>query len=489
MKIEHTTYDQTHGGPSTGRPSAPSASPPEPLPEMTTFLMLERRLEKGVREKERATARIHLSDARSPKSKPTVRKHSSRPNQTPPPLRRKSNFSETLRECLGSHKSTNEKNDRNPDMNEMTKIHVLRDRIREGKLEKTVPPAHVPETDVRLAPPRSRNPALEPSSPGDSRSKKPSPTPSKFTEFIDKGADILDETRKDLAGTFLPPFENLNYPSFSHSRKKPRRNSDASDMSFCCIGEIESAKDVEAPTKETQALKKRQQQSATRLSGEGTNPWSQPPAAACRLCRRPGVRGIRGLCNECETDFVRPKAGQYEFLFPSNEEDGIKPTPPLKDLEILISKTSKRTKEVGAKRKSISHPNIDKKERHKPEGSVKAELRMTGTDNYPQIIKLAQQQKSHEAIIDGESDDEKYKSWQTPEMRAEYERTKSLFKRWSNWNEADDFESFGKEHSSAPFIAREGARPETGGRRCSEFYDFYDELLREHGAKTDRRAR
>ena len=524
MKIEHTTYDQTHGGRSTRRPSAPSASQnmtgsstsrprhsekkflsadderpvtiwprtdtsrPKPLPEITIFLILEQRPQKEVREKERATARVHFSDARSPKIKSTTRKHSSQPNQAPPPLRRKPNFSETVRECLGSLKSTNEKNDTIPEMDEMTKVHILRDRIREGKLEKTVPPAHVSGTEVRLAPPRSRNPALKPPSPEASGNKKPSPTRTKFTEFIDKGADVLDETRKDLAGTFLPPFENLNYPSFSRSGKKLRRNSDVSDTSFCCIGETESAKDVEAPTKEIQALKKQQQHNATRLSGEGTNPWSQPPAATCRLCRKPGVRSIRGLCNECETDFIRPKTNQYEFLLPSNEEDGIKPTPPLKDLEILIVKTSKMTKEVGAKSKSISHPNLDKKESHKRNGSVGTELKMTDTGNYPQIIIPTQRQKSHEAIIDGESGDEKYKSWQTPEMRAEYERSKSLFKRWSDCYEADDFEGFGKKDSSAPHVGQEGARLETGESRCSEFYGFYDELLREHGAKTDRRA-
>jgi hypothetical protein len=158
--------------------------------------------------------------------------------------------------------------------------------------------------------------------------------------------------------------------------KKPIRNSDASDLSFYCIGETEATKPADLPAKEIQVLKKRQAQNSARVSGEGTDPWTQAPPAACRLCRKPGVRGIRGLCNDCETDFIRPKTRRFEFS--SSDEDEIKPTPPLKDLEFLRQNNAKKVKEVGAQRKSVPHPNQTRTESGK-QRSVKAELKMTGT--------------------------------------------------------------------------------------------------------------
>ena len=523
MKIEHITYDESRRERSGQRSSAPSAietttissnprprpsqnnsptvdderpitmwprtdvSPPEPPPEMTTFVMLERRLEKEARETQRATGRVHFTDEKSPKSKPA----SMKPIQPPPPLRRKPNFSETLRECLRSPKSANETDVKTPKMSEMSKFHVLRERMREGKLEKAIPPAYGRATEGRLAPPQSRNPALQPPPPGASRSKKRRSAQQKISNFIDSGADVLDETRRDLSGKFLPPFENLSYPSFPRFSKKSRRHSDASDISFCCVGDNESAKEVEASTKEVEALKMRQQQNAMRLSGEGANPWTQPPSAACRLCSKPGVRGVRGLCNDCETDFMRPTPNQYEFSSSSDEEDEIKPTPPLKDMQLLALKTAKTTEEVGAKCTSTSYPSLDGRERQKPEDSVKAELKMTGADHYPRMIKPAQKQKSYEAIVDYESDDDRYRSWQTPEMRAEYERTKSLFRKWPDCYEKNAFESFENEGRPAPAVTGGGVAPGTDKSTCSGFYGFYDELLSEHGAETfsDHRAR
>jgi hypothetical protein len=69
-------------------------------------------------------------------------------------------------------------------------------------------------------------------------------------------------------------------------------------------------------------------------------------------------------------------------------------------------------------------------------------------------------------------------------MRAEYERTKSLFKRWSDCYGTDDFENFEKEHGSVPPVHPEEIRSKTVKGQDSDFYGFYDDVLNEHGAKT-----
>jgi hypothetical protein len=323
---------------------------------MTTFLMLEQRLEKEAR-KAKVTQRPRSSEAKGLASKIT-RQPIPQPYQKPPPLRRKPNFSENLRECLGSPKTSAKKTEEKEE--KTTKVYTLRDAIRAGRLERVIPPPQTPETEERLVPPKLLIPSIESAPPRTSHSKKTASASGKVTELIDRGADILNETRKELAGKFLPPFDHVNYPSFSRASKNSRRSSDSSDLSFCCIGENEPTKNIKAPTEEVQiptmeaqALKKRQQQYSERLSGQGTNPWSEPRPVVCRLCRKPGVRGIRGLCNDCETDFMRPKTRKYEFHLSSDEDDEIKPTPPLKDVKLL---TAKEAKQVGAKRKSLLKP-------------------------------------------------------------------------------------------------------------------------------------
>ena len=193
----------------------------KPVPEVTTFLTLERRLEKEAREK---------AGAKTPKNKPTPIIPIYRPKEapSPPPLRRKPNFSESLRECLGNRKPTAEITHHKPEVEGIKRVHILRDRIREGKLEKIIPPPRVPGTEGRVATSRSKTPTP----PRTSHNKLPRSAPSKFVEFMDSGVELLDETRKDLAGKFRPPFEHLSYPSLPRLGKKPRPNTHSSDMSF-----------------------------------------------------------------------------------------------------------------------------------------------------------------------------------------------------------------------------------------------------------------
>ena len=328
MKIEHLTYDQCRGTRSTPQSSNSQSQ---------TVLLTSRR-------------RRHPEDKALPEA-------GERPvTMWPtPPLRRKPNFSETMRQCLGSPKPEAQKPAENKIL--VTKICTLREAVLAGKLEKAIPPSRSLDTHrYPVPPPRPQVPAAKPTSSRVRHSKKPFSKPTKFGDLIDRSANIFDETRKDLVSKFMPPFEHLHYPSFTHSDRKFRRNSDVSDMSFCCIGEQETEQ-----AQKVRGLISTHQQDLQRKSYEGSDPWVCYPARVCRLCRKPSVRGIRGLCNDCENDFIRPKTQKYEFVdFDGNVSEEIRPTPPLKDLKIL---TDRRRKELESKRKSVSHSNSYRRDR------------------------------------------------------------------------------------------------------------------------------
>jgi hypothetical protein len=515
MKIEHTTYNKNHTAQPTRRhPENSSGDKERPVtmwprteaspPEQETYLMLERRLEKEA-QRERSTPESRGREAQRPRSKPVAATVGTQTRRSHP-LRRKPNFSESLRECLGSPKPAAKKhveekqqttkiytlrdairagimeqavppltvpttNGRSAPpqpqaplvkQDQLTKLHTLRDAIRAGKLEQAIPPDGFAKTNGGPAPPRSQARVARPEPPSTSRQRKITSAPTKLGEFIDRGADILEETRKEISSKFKPPFEHLNYPSFTHSGRKSRRNSDASDMSFHCIGEQETES-----TEAFEALKTREQQNAQtqRTSYEGTNPWVHPPPAACRLCRKPGVRGIRGLCNKCESDFMGPETRRYEFIDSDDEE--IKPTPPLKDLKIM---NVKRAKDLGARRKSVSHSTPYNRGHKQQQSSEKAEFRITNTDSYP-VINYPIRQHSRNAMIDRGDGDEPFRGWQTSAMRSEYERTESLYKAGQIAFETDGVEkSFGND--STPPIDRD-----------SNFYNFYDDLLEDNRSK------
>ena len=483
MKIEHTTYDQTRTQPTHSRhhprmcqPRADEKRPltlwpaeavtTEPQPGMTTFLMLERRREKEA-QKLRSNPENHDVEPRPRRnSVPTRTRSAATPHNQ---LRRKPNFAKSWKECLRSPKFVAQKQAEEHDP--MPKIYTVRDAIRAGKLEVAIPPLVTSKFDRGAAPPtRLQIPIAKPVSPIAARCKKTPAHPNKFGEFIDRSADMLDETRKGLISKFEPPFEHLNYPSFTHSSQKPRRTSATSDMSFCCIGEQETE-----PTQEIQALKARQLKNLERRSYKGdpgTDPWVHPPPGVCRLCRKPGIRGIRGLCHDCENDFIRPKTQKFEFV--DSDDDEVKPPPPLKDLKAL---TTKKTQDLGVKRKPVSHSNSDNLERRQPQGSVKAEQKMTSIDNYQPVINSIRQ-NSQRDINERGDDVERFSSRQTPATKDEYEKAKSLFKSWSDCYETEDHERWNLETDgeSASLANRDEQRE-------SEFYRFYDDLLGDHKFK------
>lgn len=527
MKIEHITHDQCHGR-SHHRPSTPQnmtasstqqrihpqrktlptderpmtlwprieASPPDAQSEMITYLTLEHRLKKEDRQV-RTTPASRSEEARRPRRRSVGTIPKTRPKIPPPPLRRKHNFSESLKGCLGSPRSAPK--EESDDRHDMTKIYTLRDAIRAGKLEKVVPQRRMSRTEERVAPPAPPKPISKPADPKDARRKKSTSASSRLGELIDLGADILEETRKDLASKFMSPFEHSNSPTFTRPARKYRHNSDSSGLSFRCIGE----KETEA-VKEVQTMQTRQQQDLERLSGEGTNPWTQPRLQQCMFCGKAWARGVRGLCSACETEYLkpitqryefknsssdreaeyrRPNPRRYEFKDSSSDENDIKPTPPLKDFHILSART---TQEVSAKRKSLCHSSPKQQEARQLH--LKHELKMIATDSYPQVHSPASRHISQAAIVEGR-DDERFRSWQTPAMREKYERTRSSHTSWSDWFETDGSEGSCRQNesssssSSSLACGREEVRPGTAPSRGTNFYGFYDGILKDHGVE------
>ena len=238
------------------------------------------------------------------------------------------------------------------------KLQTLRTAIRDGKMEKVVPPPNgvlFPPTNPFRNPPSAESSHPSTSKPrGHSRNRN---SKSKFTSkkvlatYISNTGDVLDATRREIKEKLLPPFEHLNYPSFSLSR----RASNSSDDSFYCIGE--GADEQEANTKAVKELKACYQESdhyqqLHASGGEKTNLRIFPNAyKKCRLCRNLASDGDggTGLCQECEREFERPKTRVFGLELTNNkngeyeeeEEEEIKPTPPLKDKKIMARKDLK----------------------------------------------------------------------------------------------------------------------------------------------------
>ena len=91
---------------------------------------------------------------------------------------------------------------------------------------------------------------------------------------------------------------------------------------------------------------------STNKNNRGKNLWRAGPHDPCRLCKMASsVIGMRGLCRECESDFVRPEtvvsnapaaasAPSRPYVFEDDDEDEVKPPVPLKDKKTLAMRRS-----------------------------------------------------------------------------------------------------------------------------------------------------
>jgi hypothetical protein len=524
MKIEHTTYDETHTrrrsilrrasdasetlgkvknyfsrhlsrhsgasislqnpSPRTERPVTQWPKPGTPFSlsekpsEMTTYLKKQHCVEKAARKDERLIVSANNSGTYLPLKDTN---NESEADDAPfPALRRKPNFTRTSKGEL-TIKSTDSQQQNEDGKDNMEKLHKLRQAIKDGRLEQVIPPRKPSRMEGQLAPPQSRFVDHPPRVSGDSsrdhslsqhhsssrqrdssRSRKTKSSSSKFVDYLRISADILDEKRRDVQSKFQAPFEHLNYPSFSLSRKVSVTSSNSTE-SFWCVGE-----NTEEQKATTQA---RQQESRRvgRLNGVGLTPWTSHVPDDCNFCGKFGMIGPKGLCETCESEYDRRRAPGLEHTnrYPDPEwEDEVRPTPPLKDRKPLSMRRGRDLQRLF----HVDTNNLD---------NERAPVPLKDMGSRPIFNAAPSRKFSQEAQIE-DGDEEKYLNWKTSSQREEFEKTQSTFKRWSLSLENDDLEK-GQEEDKMPLIEGKGkVRAKKNSSRDTNFYRFYDDVLEDH---------
>jgi hypothetical protein len=382
------------------------------------------------------------------------------------------------------------------------KLQTLRTAIQDGKMEKVVPPPNgvlFPPTNPFRNPPlaESSHPTKEDSTikpRGNSRNRN---SKSKFTSkkvlaaYISNTGDVLDATRREIKVKLLPPFEHINYPSFSLSR----RASNSSDDSFYCIGEGEA--EQEANTKAVKELKACYQdsdhyQEPKRLSDEGIKPWIFPDdddkkkkREKCRLCRNLASAGDdgTGLCSECEREFERPKTRVFglEFNKYGDGEEEIKPTPPLKDKKIIVRKDLKDRFHF-----EPEEMEMEVMKSHVPRKDEVNKFPRQDVRSRPALERNPERQSSQRAKIEGARYQYEVYSHQPTKKKKVVvdEKTRGVFEKWGGAYGSGDFGNFDKREENGegvPLIEkRRGEKKKKSAvSRRSSFYGFWDDVFGE----------
>jgi hypothetical protein len=192
------------------------------------------------------------------------------------------------------------------------RVRSIRKEIREGRLERAVHPAETFDREMRPAP--LMPPALR--------------TRSSFG----MGEDNIYEPWANNFSMFQLPFNDPLQRSFSQcsSISIPETSPDP----FMHTPENDKSQRSSSSSYSGQINISGQQ---TYLGGKGHNLWRPGPLDPCRLCKKGSVVGIRGLCRECEEDFVTPETLVFDPVDSSNDE--VKP-PPLKIVGMLAMRRS-----------------------------------------------------------------------------------------------------------------------------------------------------
>jgi len=358
----------------------------------------------------------------------------------------------------------------------LVRMHSHRQAIREGKLEKVVPPSS------------PRKPKLIPESQDALQSKtvhkKSASTSSKLTSYMETSADLLDATRRDLTSNLRKSAEKAEkalsskfdqFGRYSWGHGNDWDDDSDSDESFYCIGERHLSK-----------LDK-----ARRISGDGTDPWTDAPPQECRLCRKPSPSGVRSLCRDCENEFRRPKTTVLV-----DDEDEVKPPPPLK-----IKKAKTFSKHTYAVAENTHDPFSDN---NFPTSNL------ARVDKKPQIViqsnHISQQVYIDDGYQSGESEAEcvsSYECWQPPDLRVQYQSQENENSRWSprllNDGEmstpqpslrsrfSDARRNSMVRGDATPTVAEdninEDERSSKGRKKHESYYEYWEEILREDACK------
>lgn len=506
MKIEHITYDEMHTRRSMARRASDASvkiknyfrrlsrhsdaslpfenskerpftvSPqygnetlvPDEHSEMTAYLTQHHRVEKAVRRDEKLAISANSSGNYLPLKDKCRGVETKYPPS--PTLRRKAKFIKQN----GKIKSTASHPPRPrtaDDMIQMERFQRVRQAMKEGKLEQVVPPGQLLRPEGRHAPPPTRFADPPPRVSGESSRGRPSirhdtashtrlssrsrrtESSSRVREYLRTSVGFLDEKRKEVQGKFKAPFEHLNYPSFSFSR----RDSVSSEDSFFCVGE--NQEEQRSNTQAIHTLRSGHYEAAneSRLSGVGVSPWAQHAPDTCKLCNALTMTGFQGLCQQCSADFYLRKAenkdpdSDYEddirFTPPLNDEDDIRPTPPLKDAGILSMRKQRDTQRYF----QVETDSLE---------DVRATVTLTDMGSRPIFNPVPVRRFSHEAVfVDADNE------WEGTQIQ-------STVERWSARYENDA--AYVENKDSTPLLRRKAKGLQ---QRDTEFYGFYDDVL------------
>ncbi|KAJ8058088.1 hypothetical protein OCU04_012947 [Sclerotinia nivalis] len=388
----------------------------------------------------------------------------------------------------------------------MEQLEMMRRAMWNGKLEKVVPPSkEVPKyTDV-----------LHPSTPtstssGKSRSSKrkgkgkmvegrASPI-QKLKGYMGHGVEVVHDSleKKTNSKTKLPsPFEYLLYPSYegkkderssAGSRKKSKakdrgKEEEDSDEEFWgCIGDQNNESGMlTAPhpgerVEENLSARGVEPQNA-RKGSNGDETWNTHWENSCKLCRKRGTSGPRGICHTCEGNFLNTTA--WEENTPQYRDVGdIRPTPPLKDQHIAYMRDMLSTSPPHYNDPNY-RPALPAKDFPAPEKDF---IQVSKVENSrPQIVNpLPVRQESQRLVYGGMSDSPRdieigFPEWQTHSLEIEGEKTEQMFKRWSeNYRVEAEEAAEGNDY-------REEDGEEHVTPRDSIFYDFWGDILKGDG--------
>lgn len=165
-----------------------------------------------------------------------------------------------------------------------------------------------------------------------------------FRTRADEPGGSRSRDRSLGSGKFQPP---LGHPTY-YPPSTPARHDSRS-----AAAPLSSSKGTTHKDKVSfQGQSERSTESANR-NNNNKNLWRAGPLNPCRLCKTgSSIVGTRGLCRECESDFVRPEtlvssvvvaaaapSRPYDFE-DDNDDEEVKPPVPLKDKKTLAMRRS-----------------------------------------------------------------------------------------------------------------------------------------------------
>lgn len=395
--------------------------------------------------------------------------------------------------------------------NKMLKIYNLRRAMQEGKLERVVPSTNDAFSGQgRRAPPRpAQNPWQESTGPaasidlpgprmGSDRVLSPTQShssgrrserseakkkrrSSRLVDLIGSSADAMDETRRELQGKF----EGLNkrYPAFGLVKKS---GSVSSEDSFFCLGEEDEPVHDALRSKDSVRLAKGE----GKVGEENTQPQTYTKHQRCKRCGIGWMIDSRGLCEECEGDISRaetgkkeaePGKGESDYLDSECEDDyaeSAEPSPKLKAWEPL--RIVKRYAPVQKSPFEFECSSEDDGSVHTVgAGKKDSGIGLRFDPASPPIF--SPNEEISQPLIDGidkpETANEGRTIWNMTRITTlEYAESQKVMRRWSSC-----FGEKGLEEADLPMVE---ARDCDGLRRDSEFYIFWDEILKEHGLRS-----